>query len=71
MLIVALCLVQVGLARVCGGAAITATGVHFPCLKVSEGGGSSSSSSSSLYRVRMINTFQTEAAADVASCLLY
>lgn len=69
MLIVALCLVQVRLARVCGGAAITATGVHFPCLKVSEGGGSSSSSS--LYRVRMINTFQTEAVADVASCLLY
>lgn len=36
-----------------GGAVITATGVHFPCLNVSKGGGSSLSL---LWRVR-INIF--------------
>ena len=52
-------------AQVCGGAVMTATGVHFQGIKVTKGGGGSSK----FYMVR-VNIFQKAAAAINASCLL-
>lgn len=41
ILVVAFYQIHITFALMCGWAVITATGVHFPCLKVSKGDGSS------------------------------